>query len=121
MENTQEKKTYMIGDREFELKQSLTLREREAILPIMKKLRFQGLGVSLELSMKESTQFLFTVLKPVDQSKVESSFFEQVDEKLEVLIFSDFFFSRIELTSTLMNSLQIWKQNSRMLEENSKS
>ncbi len=120
MEN-QENKTYKIGDREFELKQSLTLKEREAILPIMKKLRFQGLGISLELSMKESTHFLFTVLKPMDQSKVESSFFEQVDEKHEVEIFAAFFLSRIELTSALMNNLRNWKESSKMLEENSKS
>ena len=116
-----ENKTYKIGDREFELKQSLTLKEREAILPIMKKLRFQGLGISLELSMKESTQFLSTVLKPIDQNKVEPSFFEQVDEKLEVEIFAAFFLSRIELTSALMNNLRSWKESSRILEENSKS
>ena len=105
MENS-EKKIYKIGEREFVINSDLTLRQRQAIIPIIKKFSFENATISANLTMEELCEFYSAILKPVDEKPVEKNFFELIDEWTEIEVCSFFFLNRVKLLKNIQNFLK---------------
>lgn len=108
---TTETKTYKIDGRNFQLRNNLTLRERDSIASVMRKFRFMGGAITSELKLQELCNFFAVILKPTDGEKVEPSSFENLNEQTEIEVVSDFFIQRIDSTANLMEYLKTWQQN----------
>ncbi|MEW5842311.1 MAG: hypothetical protein AB1775_03510 [Bacteroidota bacterium] len=110
---TTETKTYKIGEREFVINSDLTLRQRQTIIPIIKKFSFENATISANLTMEELCEFYSAILKPVDEKPVEKNFFELIDEWTEIEVCSFFFLNRVELLKNIQNFLKSSTQNSK--------
>ncbi|OGV06746.1 MAG: hypothetical protein A2499_02850 [Stygiobacter sp. RIFOXYC12_FULL_38_8] len=113
-----EQKTYSINGREFKLKESLTLQEQEIIQKPLRNFRTFGLLVAGNFTANEASVFFSTILSPADGNETPKEFFLSLDEKLGVKILSDFFLSRIENYSELLNLWEKLEESSQKLKKN---
>ena len=115
-----ERKKYLINNREFFLKDSLTTRDKINNSAVFKKMNFDGSSFEVaDCSLNEVNGFLKTILIPVDGVAVDDAdFFSDINEDVELEVMGDFFLKRLEKTNTTQNYLKSLMSDMMKLQKN---
>jgi len=103
-----DRKRYVIGDKEFFLKEDIKLRERIEVNSLVRKIPTLENRSADGLSYEETVRLLNLILEPANE-EARMELVCEIDEPTQLMVFTDFFLRRMRLmlngTESLRNTI----------------